>query len=158
MTQTKFQSPSRRDFIGTTSALALTGALAGMSGVVWADDSKIGFSELYKKIGPQGLEYSDKLLALSGKKIQILGYMAPPLKPDANFLVLTRAPVALCPYCNTDEDWPSDIVVIYMKDQIAYSEGAPMAVAGTLELGSKTDDATGFVSLVRLVDATAKTL
>jgi hypothetical protein len=35
------------------------------------------FSELFKPIGPRGLEYSEKVRALDGKKVRILGYMEP---------------------------------------------------------------------------------
>ena len=85
--------------------------------------------------------------------------MAPPLKPEMNFFVLTRAPVALCPFCNSDADWPTDIVVVYPRDgaHLAH-DGLPVAVSGVLELGSKTDPRTGFVSLVRIVDANVNEL
>lgn len=156
-------NPARRNFVGVSSVLALGGVIGSsalvLPGQAMAADEKLKFEEMYKTIGPLGMEYSQKLQSLNGKKIQILGYMAPPLKPDANFFVLTRVPVALCPFCDTDDNWPSDIVVIYLKEPIAaFADGSPMAIAGTLELGSKTDSATGFVSLVRVVNATATAL
>ena len=100
-----------------------------------------------------------KAQSLAGKPVQILGYMAPPLKAEMGFFVLTRAPVALCPFCNSDADWPTDIVVVYPRDgaRVAH-DGLPVAVSGILELGSKTDPQTGFVSLVRIVDANVKEL
>jgi hypothetical protein len=73
--------------------------------------------------------------------------------------VLTRAPVALCPFCNSDADWPSDIIVVYPRDREDWrQDGLPVAVSGILDLGSKTDSKTGFVSLVRIVDAKVRTL
>jgi hypothetical protein len=106
-----------------------------------------------------GSELSGKTLALAGRPVHILGYMAPPLKPEVSFFVLTRAPVALCPFCNSDADWPSDIVIVYPRDREQWNQdGLPVAVSGVLEIGSKRDRETGFVSLVRVVDATIQTI
>ena len=121
--------------------------------------SGLAFSEVYRGEGILGLEFSPKTKSLSGKPVRMLGYMAPPLKPDTRFFVLTRAPVRLCPFCNSDADWPSDIVVVYPRDRRGWAQdGLPVAVTGTLELGSKIDPETGFVSLVRVTDADVVTL
>jgi len=147
----------RRDWLLATIAVA-TGAMAEW---VLADDAgpNLSFQELYQTRGVLGMTLSEKTRSLSGRQVRILGYMAPPLKPEVSFFVLTRAPVALCPFCNSDADWPSDIVVVYPKDRGGWSQdGLPVAVAGTLELGSKVDRETGFVSLVRIVDAEVKTI
>jgi len=114
----------------------------------------LGFEEMYKAGGILGLEMSDKLRGLSGKSVEISGYMAPPLKAEAGFFVLTREPVSLCPFCNSDADWPSDIIVVYLRDGVRYTQtNHAILVSGTLEIGSKLDAKTGFVSLVRLIDA-----
>jgi hypothetical protein len=82
------------------------------------------------------------------------GYMAPPLKAESNFFVLTREPLAICPFCQSDADWPLDIVVVYLRSKAALvPAGARMVVSGRLELGSWTDPETGFVSQIRLVQA-----
>ena len=112
------------------------------------------FEEMYKASGVLGLEMSDKLVALNGKPVDISGFMAPPLKAEAGFFVLTREPVSLCPFCNSDADWPSDIIVVYLRDGVRYTQtNRAITVSGTLEIGSKLDAKTGFVSLVRLIDA-----
>jgi hypothetical protein len=123
------------------------------------DRGSLAFAELYRTQSVLGLELSAKATSLAGKPVQILGYMAPPLKAEMGFFVLTRAPVALCPFCNSDADWPTDIVVVYPRTgpPLAH-DGLPVAVSGVLELGSKTDPRTGFVSLVRIVDANVKEL
>ena len=126
-----------------------------------ADESQasLSFQELYQTRGVLGMVFSEKTRALDHKEVRILGFMAPPLKPEVKFFVLTRAPVALCPFCNSDADWPSDIVVVYPKAREGWSQdGLPVAVRGTLEVGSKVDRETGFVSLVRIVDAEVKTI
>jgi hypothetical protein len=114
----------------------------------------LAFDGLYKSFGVRGFEFADRVVALAGHEVAITGYMAPPLKAESDFFVLTREPLALCPFCQSDAEWPVDIVVIYLKNSGALvSAGAKIAVSGRLEVGSKTDPETGFVSQIRLIDA-----
>lgn len=77
--------------------------------------------------------------------------MAPPLKPTLRFFVLTSVPMAICPFCSTDANWPNNIVLVYLeKKAYALPFDRPIRVEGVLELGAKTDEETGFVSLVRI--------
>ena len=152
-------SPPRRVWLRYVARLVAAEA-AGVSVIASADGAAgLAFNEIYRSEGILGFELSAKSKALSGKPVRMLGYMAPPLKPDARFFVLTRAPVALCPFCNSDADWPSDIVVVYPRDRVGWAQdGLPVAVTGTLELGSRVDPETGFVSLVRVADAVVVTV
>jgi hypothetical protein len=137
------------------SLLAIAGVGIALSCLpaAWSGE-RVRFEEMYKASGVLGLELSDKLVALDGKAVEILGFMAPPLKPDAGFFVLTREPVSLCPFCNSDADWSSDIILVYLRDGVRYTQtNRAIAVSGTLEIGSKLDAKTGFVSLVRLIEA-----
>jgi len=148
--------PRRRAWLGRSLGLAV-GAAAGL--VAAADVPGLAFNELYRSEGVLGLELSARTQSLSGKSVRMLGYMAPPLKPDTRFFVLTRVPVALCPFCNSDADWPSDIVVVYPRERTGWAQdGLPVAVTGTLDLGSRVYTDTGFVSLVRVTDAQVVTL
>ena len=114
----------------------------------------LGVDELYGKVGVLGLEFSPKVLELDGEQVRITGFMAPPLKAEANFFVLGKQPMAICPFCSSDADWPDDIVVIYLKRKQTFEHTTGLvAVEGTLEHGSWTDPETGFVSLLRLRDA-----
>jgi hypothetical protein len=116
------------------------------------------FDDLYKSRGVRGLEFSDALLALRGQQASITGFMAPPLKAESTFFVLTAQPMAICPFCASDADWPDDIVVVVLKAVAPMlGGGARLKVTGTLEVGSRTDAATGFVSQIRLVDASFAT-
>ena len=118
------------------------------------DVASLRFDQLYKSFGVRGYEFSDTLLSLKGKPVAMKGYMAPPLKPESHFFVLTGQPLALCPFCQSDADWPADIVVIYLKSAAPMlSGGDPVLVSGRLEVGSWTDPETGFVSQIRIVDA-----
>lgn len=117
-------------------------------------DNMLTFDSLYKSVGVLGIVYSDQAKGLQGKTVRMRGYMAPPLKPESKFFVLTREPVAVCPFCASDAQWPSDIVVIYLRDALApVNFSRRIEVSGLLEMGSWTDPQSGFVSQVRIVAA-----
>lgn len=121
--------------------------------------ASIGFDEMYEGNPILGLQFSEKLKSLAQKTVSVQGFMAPPLKPEANFLVMTREPVSLCPFCNSDQDWPDNIIVVYLSAKQEFVQpNRPIVVTETLQLGSHTDEQTGFVSLVRLVEATFEVL
>ena len=137
----------RRVFLGVAAAL-LPGAARAL------DVASLQFDQLYKSFGVRGYEFADTLLALKGKPVVMRGYMAPPLKAESRFFVLTSQPLALCPFCQSDADWPADIVVVYLRRATALVGGGdPVAVSGRLDIGSWTDAETGFVSQIRIVDA-----
>ena len=69
---------------------------------------RLRIRDLYAK----GAEFSDKAQSLSGQKVVIQGFMAPPLKADAAFFVLTKLPMAVCPFCDSELNWPTDIVLV----------------------------------------------
>ncbi len=141
----------RRNFL----AALFFSAMAPVAAVKAASDLKLGFEEMYEGNPILGLQFSQKLKSFADKTVSVEGFMAPPLKPEADFLVMTREPVSLCPFCNSDQDWPDNIIVVYLsKKQEFVQPNRPIVVTGRLELGSFTDKETGFVSLVRLVDAT----
>ena len=119
---------------------------------VWAGDT-IRFEEFYS-FSVLGTKFTPKLVSLVGKQVSVIGFMAPPLRASGDFFVLTRQPVSLCPFCNSDADWPADIMVVYLaKEEFFTPHGRPLLVSGTLQVGSFTDPDTGFVSQLRLVNA-----
>jgi len=82
------------------------------------------------------------------------GFMAPPLKAEAAFFVLTEIPMSLCPFCSSDADWPDNIVVVYLDEKQTFVQPSQtIEVRGVLEYGSWKDPETGFVSLLRLRQA-----
>jgi hypothetical protein len=127
--------------------------------VLWAAPAlaaaePLRFAELYAGAGVLGFELSERTRALAGRMVAMRGYMAPPLKAEARFFVLTRTPVDLCPFCNSDADWPVDIVVVYPADDAEFvSNQVPIEVTGILEVGGRTDPVSGFYSRLRLVEA-----
>ena len=149
-------SRSRPRAMTRRHALAVLGAAVAMpaAGRSVAAEGTIAFGELYASFGVLGLAFSDKVKALEGKTVSMRGFMAPPLKAEANFFVLTEVPLSLCPFCSSDADWPDDIVVIYLdRAQTFEQANGLIEVRGRLEVGSWTDPETGFVSLLRIVGA-----
>lgn len=133
--------------------MSLSWAKVAQSGnVSW--DKHLTFESLYKSVGVLGIQYSDQAKGLVGHEVVMKGYMAPPLKPESHFFVLTRKPVAVCPFCSSDAQWPVDIVVIYLRGTLKPIDFSHrIEVTGRLEMGSWTDPETGFVSQVRIRDA-----
>ena len=128
-----------------------------MSIALGANAASLGFSDMYSGASSEGLVFSDTLNSLNGSEVTMTGFMAPPLKPSINFFVLTETPMAVCPFCSTDADWPYNMVVVYVNgsvDALPYDQ--EVTVTGTLDLGSYMDGDTGFVSQVRLLDATVE--
>ena len=134
-------------------------ALICLTGTARAATAELSFDELYSGGGVLGLQFSDKVKTLNGQRVAIKGFMAPPLKAEAAFFVLTREPVALCPFCQSDADWPDNILVVYLgSSQSFVQNNATIEVEGTLEVGSFRDEETGFISQLRLRDARFRTL
>ena len=123
------------------------------------DAAALSFAELYKSRTVLGMVFSERTVLLTGKPVVVAGYMAPPLKPESAFFVLTRTPVAICPFCDSDADWPADIIVVYLKAPAGFlQDGTAVKVSGILQTGSQRDPVTGFVSQLRIVDATVNPL
>ena len=118
----------------------------------------LNFENIYLSSGILGMKFSPLAKSSVGRVVRMKGFMAPPLKPDSRFFVLTRQPVAICPFCSSDAEWPMDIVVVYLKgDYSPTNFSEKITVEGTLELGSSTDPSSGFVSQVRIINATLRT-
>lgn len=139
---------NRRDLL---KLIAATPALAWLGRAAAQATPTLKFSELYGRVTVRGVEYSDRLKALSGRQVSMSGYMAPPLKTKLDFFVLTREPMSTCPFCTTAADWPADIVLVIMPPGRELEPSVRgLNVTGRLDIGVKRDDDTGFVSLVRL--------
>ena len=141
---------SRRGLLAASVAFAASVATARAEA-----PTPLTFDGLYAEFGVRGLVFSALVKASAGHRVAIVGYMAPPLKAEAAFFVLTREPLAICPFCQSDADWPSDIVVVRLGEASPIvSAGTRVTVTGRLEVGPAIDPDTGFVSQLRIVDAT----
>ena len=131
-------------------ALLLSFAACGMPLKAALGAEPLGFSEFYVT----GTEPTAKLNALNGKEVTLSGSMAPPLKAESDFFVLTRTPMAVCPFCDSEMDWPSDIVLAKCDGLVEVTPfNRRIVVDGKLAVGFEKDAATGFVSFVRLMHA-----
>lgn len=142
------QPISRRTLIAGLSAGLGAPLLAR---AVEAGDDPIKLRELYNK----DRSFSDYAHALEGQRVSVYGFMAPPLKADASFFVLTKMPMSVCPFCETEAEWPRDILAVYTKRRLrVVPYNVPIVSRGVLEIGSFRDPETGFLSRVRIADAT----
>lgn len=133
------------------AALPLTILASRLSG----QEAPVRLRDLYNK----DLSFSDLALAGEGKRITVQGFMAPPLKADSVFFVLTNRPMAVCPFCEPGMPWPDDLLAVYAKrvvDVVPFN--VAIHVTGLLELGDYVDPELGFFSKVRLADATFERL
>lgn len=134
----------------TRRGLLLAAAAAPFAGPVRANETLT-----FKDIWIEGDAITEKARASIGSEVEMVGYMAPPLKAETNFFVLTKLPTAICPFCDSTAAWPEDIVLVLMGRPIrAIDYDRLIRVRGTLEFGTETDPQTGFVSRVRLRNAT----
>ena len=138
---------TRRQFLAGAGTVSLW-AIPGLSVLA---NPVIKLRDLYNK----DLSFSDLALSIEGDRVAVKGYMAPPLKAESVFFVLTKRPMATCPFCNDGDDWPDDIAAIYGKRTVNVQPfNVGIVVSGTLELGDYKDPETGFFSRVRLINAT----
>jgi hypothetical protein len=137
----------RRDLL-VGFVLAATVPLAGPA---LASTPSLKFRELYVK----GNNLTEKARGLEGAEVEMIGYMAPPLKPEIDFFVLTKLPMSTCPFCESEAQWPDDLVLALTREPVSVVRYTDLIrVRGRLETGFRTDAQTGFVSFVRLIDVT----
>lgn len=138
------ETQTRRGALATIAGLGLVAASSARAA------TRISFADIISEDG----EFADRARSVAGQEVEIRGYMAPPLKPEIKFFVLTKLPSAVCPFCDAAAAWPNDIVLVQMARPIhAVDYDLLLRVTGTLEIGVETDETTGFVSKVRIRDA-----
>ncbi len=129
--------------------LALAPALALIPRVASADTIRL--RDLYER----DMSFSALALANEGLRIDVAGFMAPPLKAESTFFVLTKMPMAVCPFCEPGQTWPDDILAVNARRVVEVIHfNVPIIATGVLELGDHVDEELGFFSRVRLAEAT----
>jgi len=95
-------------------------ALAAPSLAFAAPPPRIRMFELYQ----DDLSFSAAAKKLNGSVISMQGFMAPHLKVESDFFVLSNSPVETCPFCASEDEWINTIVFVRMKKrQEAVSPG-----------------------------------
>ena len=138
---------NRRDVLAAVGLAAAAPLLTPRP--VWAAAAaeQLKVRDLYVR----GRQLTERAEALAGREVEMVGYMAPPLKPEINFFVLTKLPMSTCPFCETEAQWPDDIVLAFTEklvEPVRYTD--LIRTTGVFEIGFETDPGTGFVSFIRL--------
>lgn len=95
----------------------------------------------------------DKINELSGRTVEIIGYMATVSPVSGKYLYLMNLPYQNCPYCVPNTQQLSNTIAVYAKDgdKFDFTDG-PINVIGTLETGDFSDE-YGYTYNYRISDA-----
>ena len=113
------------------------------------------FADFYKMpVGAEGLTPTEKIKALAGQRVRIMGFMVKQTRPSPGVAIL--APFALATH-ETEYDVCDDLppaalfvdVAKYADIAVPHTPG-PLLLTGKLELGRRVE-ADGRVSFVRLI-------
>ncbi|WP_261305692.1 hypothetical protein [Paenibacillus andongensis] len=96
---------------------------------------------------------SEKFWDMSGKTVQIKGFMGEVLSFDKHWFLLIPKPGAECPFDNGDETYWNKIMIVFVPDNVKlrYTSG-PLLITGKLDVGVKLDE-SGYKTMFRLYDA-----
>jgi hypothetical protein len=106
-------------------------------------------------IGPRGPQPSAALLAASGQRVQIIGYMVAQELPSPGQFLLTPRPLHMSEHADGDaDDLPAATVVVLLPE--AERERVPLPTHGLLQLTGRLnvgreEMADGRISWVRLL-------
>jgi hypothetical protein len=132
------------------SAFGVRGELAAPPAGV----ADLKFREFFRlPIGPRGLEPGERLKALDGKRVRLVGYMADREEPAKGFLILMPLPVAIAEVEDGPaDDMPASVAYVHLDGfsdrALPYMPGL-LQFTGTLSVGGR-EESDGRVSTVRL--------
>ena len=116
--------------------------------------SELRFSEFFRQpIGPRGLEYTEKLRQLEGRRVRILGYMVRQEQPVDHGFLLSPVPLTLheSEYGLADDLPVTALHVFTARDlpaRVPHTPG-PLLLTGKLSLGNRRET-DGRTSVARL--------
>lgn len=116
--------------------------------------SDLRFDEFFRNpVGPRGLELTQRLSGLSGKRVRILGYQVKQSRPTPWTLLLAPMPLVSNEVeFGLAEDLPPNVVRVFVprdhRPVVAHSKGL-LLLTGRLEVGDR-EEPDGRHSLVRL--------
>jgi hypothetical protein len=118
--------------------------------------TELKFRDVFElPVGPKGLQPTDKLLSLDGKRVRIVGYMAQQHAPSKGVFLLSPLPVLLG---DEDESLADDLPASAILIELPKSRDVPipplpglLQLTGTLRVGMRTDPASGRATPAQLV-------
>ena len=117
--------------------------------------AELRFRDLFRlPVGPKGLEPTERLRALDGKQVSMMGYMVHQEQPIANRLILAAMPISMSEEEDgLADDLPPNVVFVHLlhspETPLAYQRGV-LKFTGTLSVRPK-EEVDGRVSSVRLL-------
>lgn len=114
--------------------------------------TELKFGDFFvQPVGARGLELTETLRRLDGKRVRILGYMVQPEKPVPGMFVFTAIPVRVNEERFGDDLPPAALFVSMPKDRGQVVPHTPelLLLTGTLSVGNR-EEADDRVSTVRL--------
>lgn len=103
---------------------------------------ELKFSDFFKSpVGPLGLELTDKVKQLDGRRVRILGFMVRQTDPWTNAFLLTSVPVQLHEHeYGLADDLPASALYVRLPEKdralVPFTPGL-LLVTGTLRLGAR---------------------
>lgn len=117
--------------------------------------AELRLSEFFKlPVGPRGLEPTDKVRSLAGKRVRVHGHLVQEEEPFPGLFMLTPVPVTLAELADGPADYlPPATLFAHVSGEnakkiLAYRPGS-WTLTGTLELGVR-EEPNGRVSYARL--------
>jgi len=128
-----------------------------------ADIAELKFRDFFvTPVDPRGPEMTPKLLALDGRRVRILGYMAQQVAPHPGFFMLAPVPVNLADASDamTDALPPATLFVHLPASQaskVAPHQAGLLVVTGILSVGKHEESDAGISTLRLQLDTPADT-
>lgn len=118
--------------------------------------TELKFRDVYKlPVGPKGLQATEKLLSLDGKRVRIVGYMVQQESASKGAFLLSPLPVLLS---DEDESLADDLPASAIRIEIPNAREVAMPhlpgllqFTGTLHVGMRTDAASGRATPAQIV-------
>ena len=133
------------------SCLALVGLLLAVGASPVPAPEPLSFRDFFEP-GPRSLEPTARLLALAGKRVRLVGYMAQMEAPPKGGFYLCSSPVLATESGAGTADLPPTAVLVLVRSAKGQELGhipRSLEVTGVLELGPREDE-DGRVSMIRI--------
>jgi hypothetical protein len=118
--------------------------------------TELKFRDVFKlPVGPKGLQPTEKLLSLDGKRVRIVGYMAQQESPSKGAFLLSALPVLLGEEDESlADDLPASSILVELpksRDVLVPPLPGLLQLTGTLRVGMRADPASGRATAAQLV-------